>query len=363
MNDVRTALRDLADEGRPVDLGAAALRGLRRRRRRNAALGAAAVAVLVAVAALPWSGLRRPAPPPAAPAAGQHVAAAYADADGAWWVLDPATGRHRRTAADVLAVSPTLDRVAVRPPERERTLLAVEATALTGPATVLVRLPAEPRSAQWSPDGSRLVVALEPGPVGDEFVDPGFTDVAVVDAVTGAVDRFGLGLGELRRALRVWWGDDGTLLAAVATVDAVEVPREFEVYSAEGSLRRRDPAPRGQSCSGRLSAAAVPPVLAGRPLACTRGATEITLWTTGEGGPAVAGRLPVEPGQTVAPVGWSDPDTVAVLRETPAGVSLHSADLRTGRLGPAAPGLPADATEVVVGPADGLSAAAADLAF
>ena len=65
---VRQAVLDLADEGRPVNLGEQALRGVRRRRVRSVAASAVAVVAVIAAVSL-WPGLgHRTAVPPADPA-------------------------------------------------------------------------------------------------------------------------------------------------------------------------------------------------------------------------------------------------------------------------------------------------------
>lgn len=189
--EVRRALRELADAGRPVDLSRAALAGARRRRR--ARLGATAVSAAVALAiALSVGLVTAPGPEPtSSPAtsattppadldlAGRIVVTSYRHGSDRY-VLDPVAGEYR-PAADFAQpdFSPDLRWrawLAVAPSDSGGPVVSIEPTGSPDDRRT-VSLPERPGSApltlSWSPDSRRLAVISEG--------DPGLRSVDLVE--------------------------------------------------------------------------------------------------------------------------------------------------------------------------------------
>ncbi len=226
-DELRRALREIADEGRPVDLGRAALAGARRRRRAH--LGVASVAVVAAAAiSLPMmladplgtdhDRVASPAPAGAGPSV---VTVHYQDdVNAPPLVLDPDTGDYRSVDevletvgehARWVTVSPDLRQVAGMPnPFR----LRIAATTGEGAPTV-VHLPGAGRDPVWSPDSRRI--ALTRG-VHRTQVD----SVIVVEAATGETTEVRLDAPTDNTGLRepVDWLDPDHLV--VTTVDLTD---------------------------------------------------------------------------------------------------------------------------------------------
>jgi hypothetical protein len=164
-HEVRRALRDLADEGRPVALGRRALDRVRRRRERRArAVSAAAAVALVAVAVPRLLGAdQRPADPPP-DLTGRTVIAAYSTATDAR-VLDRDTGRYRRTELEVESVAPDLGRAVGTREAGYPTTYPAEEPRLgvldigTG-RTEWFPMSDPVADPQWSPDGRQVVARL-----------------------------------------------------------------------------------------------------------------------------------------------------------------------------------------------------------
>lgn len=201
---VRTAVRDLAEEGRPVNLAAGALRRGRRLRLRRRALTGAAALVAVAALAVPYLVARanpaapdhRPAAPPSSarpvPPSGSPVPSApptlsgpVALADG--WILgsvpapdsvyvyDRSARLYRRLPYRFAAPAPTGNLVAVWERGRIGVVdLATDAVRWVDRDDASI-LPPHP----WSRDGARIAYTT-----GDSAEMDGTTRIVVVEAAT-----------------------------------------------------------------------------------------------------------------------------------------------------------------------------------
>jgi hypothetical protein len=255
---VRQAVVDLAGEGRPVDLGEAALRSMRRRRVRMVAASTVAVAALIAAVAVwpgwadrtavppadptpaisdaPWPPFRGlglvPSPPwgeaadPPPEAARRMVIAAYQTPERHLYVLDPTTHRYRRApAANLEAVSPDLRYALI---SRGRIIVDAGEALTIGEFgvydTVLGRVLGRvdiPRAARdeelyptgiaWSPDGTTVVVTQRAGlPNGGGWL---VRKMAIVDARTGQVSSVAVEpAGGLEPLAMVGWASDSQRL-------------------------------------------------------------------------------------------------------------------------------------------------------
>jgi hypothetical protein len=245
---LRRTLRDLAHEGRPVNLGRAALAGARQRRRTH--FGVAAVAVLVAAAiAVPavlmeGSGARLPAAPeatgePAGPPAatdptGEMVISSYFDGHRSHQ-LNPATGEYRPGS---LFLSPDLRHGT---DQHEAAAMQVRSTVGGDRRTVIWPVPAW--GLAWSPDSTRmagLVFVRQAGYVGDDDareLRERFREVAVVEIASGDGWQVPLELPADRDGVRLFWLDDDHLAVAVADPNApvVRAPRGSVTFP-DGSI-------------------------------------------------------------------------------------------------------------------------------
>jgi hypothetical protein len=228
-DELRRVLRELAEEGRPVNLGRAALAGARRRRRAH--LGVAAVAVTAAAAlavpvalAEPPSGSSLPVAAPGG--GGGSVVTSYqpADVEASTMVLNPETGEYR-PADDLLGValgerpryvtvSPDLRHVAAT---QNAFRLRVASTVNDDEARV-IELPAHGRDPVWSPDSARIVLGGSPPADDWRYLDR----VVVAEVGTGGAVEVTLDFPAGRAGYRtsgqeVGWLDAGHLV--VATVD------------------------------------------------------------------------------------------------------------------------------------------------
>ena len=358
---LRHSLRTLADEGRPVNLGPAALSGMRRRRRRVRTVAGALLAVVATL--VPLQLLRGGPSTPAATDVGRYVVSAYNDDSGSAWLLDPVEGTYRRVDGGVLAVSPDL-RTAVQILGGSGGTGSVRLVSTTGdtPART-VQLPTTAVLPTWSPDGRRLLlVGIKADGAGSKLWD-GPTDVLIVEADGRTVSRLALPHPG-QQTLGVWWLDDETL--AVATAKAGDVTDDAEqilTYSVDGTPGITLPVPTQRFCGDGVTYP-TPPTLDGATLLCGRSGGDTIFYRTGPGKQPDPVTLSGLPSDTLVPVAWSRPDGALALA-TPEGgpMSLHVVDLTTGRVGPAVGDLPPDARAPIFSAADGLSAAAAARAF
>ncbi|MBV1848971.1 hypothetical protein [Catellatospora tritici] len=225
-DELRRGFRELAEHGRPVDLGTRAVAAVRRRRLLRA-VGAGAVVLAVLAVLTPLyllRGARQPQPPaevaasvtvsptpdaPPTPTARspRSVIGAYADSGGTWWLLDPNRGRYEQLdrGFSVLAVSPRLDRAVVRQGSR----LGIRQTA-TGRLDFVNLGVARAGQPVWSPDGERVAL-----PVPDQRGL--FTAALVLDPDRLAVTRIDLSMSPGRLAFNLSWLGDALL---AATTDA-----------------------------------------------------------------------------------------------------------------------------------------------
>jgi hypothetical protein len=276
---VRTAIRELADEGEPVDVGRAVLARLDRRRRRLRA-GAVAVASVAVAAALVvpqliasnrdsggtdappsatspgdrplFAGIPGVAAAAGAPS-GRLVVAAYGTEAGVSYLLDPRSGDYRRLPVQgVLAVSPDL-----RWALAARSVLVTDAAgsgpldarqygfydATTGDAAGWLDLDkdVDPRSgtevgqASWSPDGRTVALAVRRGVAGQGWITE---QVALVDVRSGAVAMTTVGpaAGLEPVDLLGWTRDSSGIVLTADRVGTDQAPSGHLVYGRDGTL-------------------------------------------------------------------------------------------------------------------------------
>lgn len=277
---VRTALRGLADEGRPVFLGDRALARLRRRRRRTGAVVGLTIATVVAAliiwphwfvrggvperpvgspgpsgAAQPWPrfvGLGVNPAPAGTPGADRLVVTAYHLApEGQAYVLDPTGGRYRPSGLQrVLAVSPDLrfalmsrEQLVVDEPgssqlsESEYAIYDATSGRVLGGLDLAGSVHREQgdsvSAASWSPDGDTLVVSVRRGIPQRGWLA---TRLLVVDVQTGRIRSVEIKpTAGLEPIDLVGWTQDSR--AVVLTADrsgSDEAPRGHIVYDLSG---------------------------------------------------------------------------------------------------------------------------------
>lgn len=247
---VRQAVLDLAGEGRPVNLGEAALRGVRRRRVRVVAASAVAVAAVIATVAL-WPGWthrtavppadavpttsetwpafhglgRVPAPPGPSVTDDRLVIWAYLAPNRGLHLLDPLTGSYPPAPGEsVLAVSPDL-RYALITRTHDGALRGTGRDVEVGiydavGQEVVGRINLEAHldnasytgwTAAWSPDGATIMIPVqEAQPSGGGWL---VRHLLFVDASTGQVDTVEVKpAGGLEPQALVGWSADFTRL-------------------------------------------------------------------------------------------------------------------------------------------------------
>jgi hypothetical protein len=257
-HELRATFNALADEARPADLAASAWRGGGRiRLRRNATTAVVAVVVAGAVAvpfAVAWdspaTGPLNPAPPatasqlspsgpaPATPPSRRPIPALDAGAvtlPGGWlvasspgrsgtWVYDRAQRRYRQISYDRAVPAPVGDLVAVQRSADQRVgllnLRTGKVTWVSGPSNVV-------GTADWSPDGSRLV-----------YPGAGTADASlrlvVVDATTARATTLPTNI-ECYENCAPYWLANGTDIA----LPQLERPMEgLRVFSASDGRAR-----------------------------------------------------------------------------------------------------------------------------
>jgi hypothetical protein len=240
--ELRRGLRELAEEGRPVNLGRAALRGARRRQRTHLAMAGVAVAAAAAISlpvvlAGPLGTDEHRVASPAPTGAGQSVVTVHYpdDVNAPPLVLNPDTGNYHPVDevletvgehARWVAVSPDLKYVAGTP---NAFRLRIASTTGEGAPTV-VHLPGVGRGPVWSPDSRRI--ALSSG-MPRAYID----SVAVVEAQTGAATRVRLVNPTANTGLRgpvEWLDPDHLVVTTVNLTDRYPVTHE----AARASERR-----------------------------------------------------------------------------------------------------------------------------
>jgi hypothetical protein len=266
---VRTAVRDLADEGHPVNLARPAIRqGRRIVVRRRAVTVAAAVAVAAALVVPfvvnrgPDRRLQRdvatqPSSSPAPSPALTHPAGdftkgpitlvepwivAAAPADGGSWVFDRTAGRYKTVPYDRINPAPAGDLAAVHSGSKLG-LLNVHTGALrwvSGPASAV-------GVADWSADGTRLVYPAN-GTASQSL------RLAVVDAATAKATIIGGNLECYENCAPAWLPNGQEIALA-----APDQPGRVVVYSASTGQPTRQlqlpgaiPALHSWSPDGRL---------------------------------------------------------------------------------------------------------------
>jgi hypothetical protein len=235
-DELRRTLRELAEEGRPVNLGRAALAGARRRRRTHlgvatvAAAAAAAIAVPVALAE-PWTG---PGLPVAVPGGGEgSVVTSYQpdDANASTMVLNPETGEYR-PADDLLGValgerpryvtvSPDLRHVAAT----QNAFRVRVASTVNDDEARVIELPAPGRDPVWSPDSARIVLGGSPPADDWRYLDR----VVVVEVDTGEAVGVTLDFPAGRAGYRTSGPEVGWLDAGLLVVATVDLTRRYRV--------------------------------------------------------------------------------------------------------------------------------------
>jgi hypothetical protein len=403
-DELRASLHQLADQGRPVNLGGPALAGARRRRLINISMTVAAAAVVLALLIPLHLVVSRRHGQPGTGVAGdpsqRHVVSAYTDAINQWWLLDPQTGNYERVSFSVVAVSPDLRAVA-----KTRHTLGVPGRRYEGlvPWTWIIDIrsttdntTARPITTegwlgrlQWSPDGVWIAapVADEPGAGGG---DPaGFTQVLVANPTTGAQQRVTLRL-DGRMATSLAWTGDSRLVVTTAPRDAGlgTPPDRVSLFELDGTMVADVPLDQGDLApgppissgpdSGRIprweltDVVHVPEVLLTRPTDSSVQLLRLDLTPSPGPGEVSTLALPGAPAgmrRTLRPAAWVGDDTLLLVSTVddpstgrPKDVSIQVADLRTGR-SRAIDAVPKGATSVIVSPARGLSAKASRLAF
>jgi hypothetical protein len=262
---LRRALREIADDGRPVDLGRAALAGARRRRRTRlgvagvAVAAAAAISLPVVLAGPSGTGAHRAASPAPASAGQSVVTVHYPDRiNRPPLVLNPDSGEYSPAAAllgrhlgelpQSVAVSPDLRQVA-----GTRNTFRLGIASTSGDGAQVVRLPGYGTDPVWSPDSRRIVLGGEPPGRDFRYLDR----VVVVEADTGEARAVALAFSAARSGLRdavSWLDPDHLVVATVDLTDRYPVPGRsapgpertplitgLSVFHLDGSLVRHVP--------------------------------------------------------------------------------------------------------------------------
>lgn len=368
IDGLRRSLDSFADQARPADLGAAALKGARRRRRRQR-ISVTVVLLLLAGVLVPITvlNLRHDAAPVVDLPAGSmrpHVVTAYA-ADQKWFVIDPAKGRYRQLdGGEVASVSPNLQLyIDLATRDLSSTVLRIASTSGTGPNTFLT-IAGDAIGPAWSPDGNWLAVPVLKVAAGSIDPDHGFTEIVYVDVLNGTMRRQKIGLGG-RYGSWVRWADDSTLLVGTEVSqgrsDGVAVVRR------DGKMLSWHPLPAGESCGD--SPYSVPPTHDSQMLICTNDGPEQVYRAfdprRGTTGPEL-GRITLDPGVRAVPVSWSGDDG-PVLQffdlTSDRQPWVQVARLSTGKLEAPPRGLPDETQQQLVGSSDGLSTASQRLTF
>ncbi|MGI8697622.1 MAG: hypothetical protein ACR2J0_00510 [Mycobacteriales bacterium] len=267
MNDalnqrLRAELHELADGGRPVNLAHAALRGAVRRRRTRSALVISAAAAIVAVTTFTVAGpLGRDNAPPAGGTRGFVVSSFRAGGDKpSTYLLDPRTGRYRKTPYSWTVVSPDGRQavvLAATGPDGSPVRSGIGILDLRRDAVRWLPTPQPVQVPVWSPDGETVLATV---PAGDpaSFRSGGFVrvDVASGRVASAPVSAQPPATGPFL------WGPDGTTVVSstiVSTPDAVDGgPGGPTVYDLTGRPLRHLAVPGNVltldpwSLSGRL---------------------------------------------------------------------------------------------------------------
>jgi hypothetical protein len=390
-------LAEVADAGRPVNVGRWALTGAQRRRRRAAV---AAVAVTVLAVAAPIGVLRLTrntdaAPPPGGGMAGKVVVTSYVDTDGVEKVLDPQTGeyRHRLDYGQNPIVSPDL-----------RTVASATSTSVTLASTTTndVRRVAIPGGRMilrvaWSPESRLLSIVDIPTPDlsrsgSGRPLDIGITTLTMIDAATGQSHRMSLAFPPGRtgcESIGVFWPDARHIVVPSMTLDAARsvdgnnapIVDRLSVFDLDGHLTADLPLHQeGAPDAARLW---TPVGGAGAGHALLRreprpGTVEIAvLDLAADTGPHRAVTYTPPPAPTgrswlsTFPVWLPGNRVLLVSVLTPRGVpcerlpeTLATLDLGTGQVRPVdLPLVPVGASGITLGPADRLGPDLANLSF
>lgn len=387
---LRDSLEDLADQGRPVNLGCRTLARVRRRRR-NTALGtAAALAVLAVLIPVGLVRLTHDAPPVAA-SVGRSVVAAYRDRDQVSYTLDPLTGEYHRLRYNVDAISPdlrhALSMTVSSDGHSSETKINVWPTTSDGPVHS-IKVPGSLQIPVWSPDGARLAFWTAPEGSGswDGIAYPPFRSVVVVDLASGRYRQIDLGLRPDEHAFFLSWGSPGRLLlvasdsnpfeqADLALVDAdgsgkldrLRIPSQGErAWVPTGLVRGGRALLERVTPSGQLELAQLDPtagtLIGDQTRVTTRPAT------TGGAAAGYAVSWPANEqvllsGALANPHGGLTRPEATTHPQLTSGASAYLTDLRTGTPKPVRLRLPANTSDCIVVDAGGLDPAAAHLAF
>lgn len=248
---VRRALQELADEGRPVPLGRRALAHVRRRRQHRAMALAAITAVVVATMAAPrlLGGDGRPEQP-VPDLTGRNLVAAYFTTTEVR-VLSPATGQYRTTELSVETVSADMHFAAgIRPSGFAQTYPAEDPRlgvldTRTGDLEWL-GLPHPIKEPAWSPGGGYVIARVADNESARAVLIEPAQDKATVIPLRLPADRF---------LVRLCWSDAEQLLAVTLPLAGVSgsVTQDLVVLDRSGALVRTVSIPLSWSvhCAGR----------------------------------------------------------------------------------------------------------------
>lgn len=216
---LRAALQELAQDGQPVNLADAALRGAVRRRRTRYAVAVSATAVVVALTALTAANLLRTghSQPAAGRTGGQVVSSYRVGGAPETYLLDPATGRYRKTSYSWAVVSPDARSAAVLPGLGPEGKPAVTRLGILDLGSQVVRWFTTPEpvwAPVWSPDGDMVLATVVPVEGIGSGPSKGFLrlDVASAELTSTPVT------GRPSAAGPFLWGPDGTTVIGSTTV-------------------------------------------------------------------------------------------------------------------------------------------------
>jgi hypothetical protein len=266
-HEVRRALRDIADEARPVPLGRRALARVRRRReRRTRALTALAAAVLAAVVVPRLLGGDEGPADRAPDLAGRNVTAAYYTANDVR-VLNPVTGEYRPTDLAVETVTADLrfaagTRLAGYPATFPATEPRIGVLDTRTGALEWYPMSDPVDDTRWSPDGRHVVARLgEPGSYRAVLLTPAEAKEHMVNLEVPA-DRL---------VVSLCWADTDRLLAVTAPrAGARETgTQDLMVFDREGWRLRTVTIPDtwNVDCAGRQGRVLVTRLAEQRPTA------------------------------------------------------------------------------------------------